>query len=181
MNKVLFTMFLLFLFTTAQAYASWELYEQTNVKGTISGSIKKGAVIEMRSGSVYQVHDRVRVRVRERKPEAIILRDGSYFKLIIDGFDEPIVCVQLVEPGRKASSSSSSASTVIRSYIDGDFEGWEGETIFMLDNGQIWQQSSYAYMYHYAYHPEVMIFNNGGTWEMKVEDVDEMIEVIRLK
>ena len=135
----------------------------------------------MRSGSVYQVHDRVRFRVRERKPEAVILRDGRYFKLIIDGFDEPLVCIQLVEPGRKTSSSSSSASDVIHSYIDGDFEGWEGETIFQLDNGQIWQQSSYAYMYHYAYHPEVMIFNAGGTWKMKVEDVDEMIEVMRLR
>lgn len=179
-KKTLVTTFLLILFATFQAYANWELYEQTNVKGTISGSIKKGTVIEMRSGSVYQVHDRVRFRVRERGPEAIVLRDGRHFKLIIDGFDEPLICIQLVEPGRKADSESSTTG-VIHSYIDGDFEGWEGKTIFKLDNGQIWQQSSYAYMYYYAYHPEVMIINVRGTWKMKVEDVDEMIEVIRLK
>ena len=135
----------------------------------------------MKSGGVYQVHDRGRFRVRERKPEAIVLRDGRYFKIIIDGFDEPLVCIQLVEPGRKSSSNVSSASNVIHSYIDDEFEGWEGETIFKLDNGQIWQQSSYAYMYHYAYRPEVMIINDSGTWKMKVEGVDEMIDVIRLK
>jgi hypothetical protein len=181
MKRVLIPIFLLILLASFQAFASWELYEQTNVKGTISGSIKKGTVIEMKSGGVYQVHDRVRFRVRERTPEAIVLRDGRYFKIIIDGFDEPLVCVQLVEPGRKSSSSVSSTSNVIHSYIDGAFEGWEGETIFKLDNGQIWQQSSYAYMYHYAYRPEIMIFNDGGTWKMKVEDVDEIIYVIRLK
>ena len=30
--------------------------------------------------------------------------------------------------------------SVIETYIDGDFEGWEGETIWKMDNGQIWQQ-----------------------------------------
>ncbi len=168
------------LFITFQAQADWEFYEQTNVKGTISGSIKKGTVIQMKSGSIYQVHDRIRMRVRERKPEAIVVRDGRYFKLIIDGFDEPLVCVQLVKSGRK-SSSISQTSNVIHSNVEGDFEGWEGDTIFKLDNGQIWQQANYAYMYHYAYHPEVMIINANGSWKLKVEDVDEMIEVTRLK
>ena len=45
---------------------------------------------------------------------------------------------------------------VIESQIDGDFEGWEGETIFKLTNGQIWQQTSYAYHYHYAFMPDVL-------------------------
>jgi hypothetical protein len=43
----------------------------------------------------------------------------------------------------------------IETRIAGEFEGWEGETIFMMENAQIWQQASYAYTYHYAYRPEV--------------------------
>lgn len=70
---------------------------------------------------------------------------------------------------------------VIESHIEGDFEGWEGETIFKLDNGQIWQQSSYAYTYHYAYRPEVLIYRTSGGYKMKVEDVDDTIYVKRLK
>jgi hypothetical protein len=39
----------------------------------------------------------------------------------------------------------------IESYIEGEFEGRDGETVFKLDNGQIWQQALYAYTYHYSY------------------------------
>jgi len=164
--------------------SEWELYEETNVKGTISGSIKKDTIIEMRSGSIYQVHERVRMRVRERRPEAIVLQDGKYFKLIIDGFDEPLICVQLVEPTSKLSSSSSSTSSisdVIHSNIEDEFEGWEGETIIKLDNGQIWQQTEYYYHYHYSYRPKVIIYNSGYGYKMKVDGVDKSVGVQRLK
>jgi hypothetical protein len=70
---------------------------------------------------------------------------------------------------------------VIESQIDGDFKGWDGETIFKLTNGQIWQQSSYAYMYHYAYGPEVTIYKVNGRFKMKVEGVEDTIEVVRIK
>ena len=72
-------------------------------------------------------------------------------------------------------------SSIIESQIEGDFEGWEGETIFKLDNGQIWQQDSYAYSYHYAYRPDVMIFPDGGRCRMKVEGANGTIVVKRLK
>jgi len=69
----------------------------------------------------------------------------------------------------------------VESYIAGDFQGWSGETIFKLDNGQIWQQASYSYTYHYAYHPRVTIYRAGGGYKMKVEGLDEVVEVKRLK
>src|SRR5262245_33553265 len=77
--------------------------------------------------------------------------------------------------------SQSSTGSVIESYIDGDFEGWSGETIFKLDNGQIWQQSSYAYTYHYSYHPKVLIYKSGSGYKMKIDGVDDAINVKRLK
>lgn len=72
-------------------------------------------------------------------------------------------------------------ANVIESQIDGTFQGWSGETVFKLTNGQIWQQSSYAYTYHYAYRPEVLIFPSGGGCKMKVEGVSDSILVKRLK
>lgn len=74
-----------------------------------------------------------------------------------------------------------STSSVIESKIDGDFEGWEGETIVKLMNGQIWQQIRYHYEYHYAYMPDVLIYKSGVRWKMKVEGVREAVEVERLK
>lgn len=78
-------------------------------------------------------------------------------------------------------TTSSYTPDVIESQIEGEFSGWEGETIFKLTNGQIWQQSSYAYTYHYAYRPKVLIYKTGGGYKMKVEDVDNTIYVKRLK
>jgi len=72
-------------------------------------------------------------------------------------------------------------STTIVSHIDGTFEGWTGETIFNLENGQIWQQARYSYRYHYAYRPEVTIFSTSGGYKMIVAGVNEAIYVTRLK
>lgn len=71
--------------------------------------------------------------------------------------------------------------SVIETQIDGDFEGWEGETIFKLMDGSIWQQASYDYTYHYAYSPDVMIYSKGGMFYMKVEGVDDEIMVRRIR
>ncbi len=83
--------------------------------------------------------------------------------------------------GLGTSNGNTGCEGVIESQIDGEFNGWEGETIFKLINGQIWQQSSYSYTYHYAYMPEVMIYPSGGSCKLKVEDVEDTIFVHRLK
>jgi len=48
-------------------------------------------------------------------------------------------------------------------------------------NGQIWQQSSYAYLYHYSYSPQVIIYKSSGGYIMKVDGVAETINVVNLK
>ena len=87
--------------------------------------------------------------------------------------------------GQGITSSSSGGVSytgeVLMTQIDGDFEGWEGETIFKLTNGTIWQQASYDYTYHYAYRPDVIIYKKGGTYYMKVEDVDDEIQVTQIR
>jgi hypothetical protein len=71
--------------------------------------------------------------------------------------------------------------SVIESKVDGSFEGWDGETIVKLANGQIWQQTEYHYRYHYAYRPEVLIFKSGGVYKMKVKGIEKAVRVKRLK
>lgn len=83
-----------------------------------------------------------------------------------------------------------SASTAIRpsasngsseTQMDGTFEGWTGETVLKLANGPIWQQVNYAYTYHYAFRPSVMIVKTRGTYKIKVDGVDSTIFVKRIK
>jgi hypothetical protein len=88
--------------------------------------------------------------------------------------------------GRVASAASDNAKPsrtpeVTESEIDGEFHGWDGETIFKLANGQIWQQAEYDYEYEYAYRPEVTIYKTAGGYKLKVEDMEETIYVKRIK
>jgi hypothetical protein len=71
--------------------------------------------------------------------------------------------------------------SIIEGQIEGDFEGWEGETIVKLTNGQIWQQSEYYYYYRYAFMPKVLIFKSGSAYKMKVEGIERPVGVMRLK
>src|ERR1035438_7694819 len=80
-----------------------------------------------------------------------------------------------------ASPTPGSTSSAIETQLDGDFQGWDGDTIFKLANGQIWQQDSYAYTYHYAYRPKVIIYKSGAAYRMKVDGVDSTIAVKRLR
>jgi hypothetical protein len=71
---------------------------------------------------------------------------------------------------------------VIESRIDSEFHGWDGDTVYKLMNGQIWQQASYHYDYHYAYSPSVLIYPSAGGYKMHVEgDSDQEIAVRRLR
>ena len=70
---------------------------------------------------------------------------------------------------------------VVHTCIDGEFEGWQGDTIFKLCNGHIWQQASWAWHWHWAYRPEVVIVHTSGGYKMVVEGVEGSIYVKRLK
>ena len=85
-----------------------------------------------------------------------------------------------IEEGKKQIASAQ-LPNVIESQIDGNFEGWEGETVVKLMNGQIWQQSEYYYHYHYAFMPKVLIYKSSGVYKMKVEGIKKTVRVIQLK
>ena len=84
-------------------------------------------------------------------------------------------------PATESDTSSGLCTPAIESAISGEFNGWEGETIFKLNNGQIWQQAEYDYMYSYSYSPDVTIYSTKSGCRMKIEDEDETILVKRLK
>jgi hypothetical protein len=84
-------------------------------------------------------------------------------------------------PAISVIPSRSSCVPTIESAITGEIEGWDGETIFKLDNGQIWQQAEYDYTYFYEYHPDITIYETRAGCRMKVEDEDETVLVKRIK
>ncbi|QUX92309.1 hypothetical protein CYL31_13270 [Marinomonas sp. A3A] len=88
-------------------------------------------------------------------PRVNILRDNGRFYLQVEGQNQIVPIRQIFD--------------VVESQINGEFKGWEGETVYELTNGQVWQQCTYNYEYTYSYMPEALIYSVGGGYKMKVE------------
>jgi hypothetical protein len=82
--------------------------------------------------------------------------------------------------GLLLTASAAEAQPAYEGQIDGDFEGWTGETIYKLMDGHIIQQSEYHYHYHYAFSPRVIIYQSGGGYKIHVEDDDDQDIRIRI-
>ena len=164
----------------------WEIFEETNLKGSISGTVRRGRIFKTMSGSIYEVTGLTLQLVLLLQPEVTVLRNDDIYKLIVKGFDEPLLCKCLNCSSAKRNTAPRNEPTtqdqaVIESQIDGDFEGWEGETIVKLMNGQIWQQSEYYYHYHYSFMPKVVIFKSGSGYKIKVDGVERAVGVTKLR
>ena len=89
---------------------------------------------------------------------------------------------RMMNPARQLPNRAApTAGDRIELQIDGDFEGWEGETVVKLTNGQVWQQSEYHYHYHYAFMPKVIILKTATGHKMIVDGVPKAVGVTLLK
>lgn len=66
---------------------------------------------------------------------------------------------------------------ILRSQIDGDFEGFDDEVLFKLRDGSYWVQDEYKYWYHYSYCPETLILQNNGRLYIQVDGQNEIVAV----
>lgn len=78
------------------------------------------------------------------------------------------------------AGSNPSKKLVTQSRINGEFTGWEGESIYELDNGQKWRQARYMYKYIYQYRPPVKIWQDGSRYYMEVANSGEQVEVVKV-
>ncbi len=70
----------------------------------------------------------------------------------------------------------------VRTRIVGDFRGWSGDTIFTLENGQVWKQRLDGRWFYRAESPEVELRRNAmGYWVLRVIERDRSVGVTRLK
>jgi hypothetical protein len=70
----------------------------------------------------------------------------------------------------------------IRTRIAGEFKGWDGDTVFTLENGQVWRQRLPGRWSYHADSPEVELRKNMmGFWVIRVVDADRSVGVTRVK
>ena len=73
----------------------WEVVEETNLAGSISGIIQQGHIFKTISGSIYEVTGLTLQLVLELSPAVMVLRNGNVYKLVVEGFEEPLICRKL--------------------------------------------------------------------------------------
>ena len=71
----------------------------------------------------------------------------------------------------------------ISSKIVGNFEGWSGTTKFKLENGQVWQQSSFGVLRVKMSNPNIVIKRSilSDTYTLKIEGLNSSIRVKRIE
>jgi hypothetical protein len=66
--------------------------------------------------------------------------------------------------------------------IQQPFKGWSGDTVFRLDNGQVWQQRLRGNYYYVGSNPEIRITKNFmGFYKMELIENGKAVGVKRLK
>ncbi len=70
----------------------------------------------------------------------------------------------------------------IQSRLVGEFSGWRGNTVFRLENGQVWRQSDNGRLVFQADAPLVTIRRGAfGTYRLSVEGVNSAVRVRRVE
>jgi hypothetical protein len=100
-------------------------------------------------------------------PQVLIYWDGTKHIMKVDGVSDTIAVTQV--------------TNFEKTCISGEFDGWTGDTVFSLCNGEVWQQTEYKYTYHYAYNPNVLIYSTGYQYRMRVDGVSDTIAVTRIR
>ncbi len=65
----------------------------------------------------------------------------------------------------------------LESCITDEFEGWDGDTVYELDDGSEWELVSYTYSYSYSYRPKAIVWQDGGKFFLEVKNMKDKQEV----
>lgn len=77
------------------AGSGWTIFEETNLEGSISGTVQQGRIFKSLSGNVYEVVGLTLQLVLVLQPNVLVLKNGDMYKLVVEGFSEPLICRKL--------------------------------------------------------------------------------------
>lgn len=151
--------------------------ERTRVDGRLT-DLRRGTLLKMASGSVYEVTDSIQLSVNRSDPDVTVHGSGSSVSLTIDGVDKPVRATLIT---RGSSWSVPGTPERVESSIRGKFEGFARGRLYRLANGDIWEQTEYRTTYHSLYDPDVTIVRDGSDHRMTVDGASDTVTVKRVK
>ncbi len=92
----------------------------------------------------------------------------------------PNTDVDTVQTRASASRSVDRLRLIAEDELSGKLYGWDGATVFVLANGQRWQQSAYRFRRLRLYCPWVRVWRCGLFYWLEVEGAGELLPVRRV-
>lgn len=129
---------------------------ESQIYGAFTGW-KGDALFKLTNGQYWQQAEYKYEYKYSYRPRVVITQTANDYEMEVEGMEDSVRVRRV---------------TVTEDRINGTFQGWSGKTEFRFQNGQVWRQSSYAYWYHYAYCPEVIIYESGGGYMLRLADDD---------
>ena len=84
--------------------------------------------------------------------------------------------------GLAAQRIETDESKALRSRHVGEFRGWSGDTLFRLENGQLWQQASPGRFFKVVQQPVITIERGAlGSYWLSVEGANSRVRVKRIE
>jgi hypothetical protein len=101
--------------------------------------------------------------------------------LVIEGFDESLLCKRLNEEISASSERNKQYPDAFESFIVNECTDLDQGNIYKLANGQIWEQTEpWIWVWTWV-NPKVLIWKSGNIYKMKVENIDHAVTVRRIK
>ncbi len=69
---------------------------------------------------------------------------------------------------------------IMDTHIAGDFQGWNNEHIYELENGTSWSLSTPTCSQTYKYRPRAIIWRNNIQYFLEIEDMNPPQEVFEI-
>lgn len=142
---------------------NWTLEKISQIEDDFEG-FDDEMIFELTDGTIYYQKNYKYHYHYAYRPMVKIYNNGYSKLLVVDGVNDYVEIEQ---------------TSAIKSKIISDFNGWSGDSIFELQNGQVWKQAKYKYKYFYANRPTALIVKVGSRHIMTVKG--KSIQVIRIK
>lgn len=65
--------------------------------------------------------------------------------------------------------------------LRGASKGYKRGNLFELTNGRVWEQTSSEYSYSYSYRPDALLDASGSRGRLKLEEMDDWVDVKCIK
>lgn len=170
---------------SAERSGPWVFHEVTSVAGgegrAQAGLLPGRRSLRTASGSEYEVSPPLAPQAGPF-PRLIVLRNGGIFRILVEGGGPELQGRQINPPRTRPGTDGEHADrdAVVAGRIDGEFLGFDGNTVVRLTNGQDWQQTDQTRTAVPLQNPAVVVVRDGASYLMRVTGIPEWVRVRRL-